>query len=82
MNSESRHLFDRPAAAETFQFREHLTNVLGHPDTITLPAWGRWVEIASTAVAAALLLGATLVACIPPTWRAMHVDPIEGLRVE
>jgi putative ABC transport system permease protein len=37
---------------------------------------------ASTATAAAILLGASLVACIPAAVRAMRVDPIEGLRAE
>jgi len=36
----------------------------------------------STTVAGAFLLLAALVASIPPAWRAMHVDPVEGLRVE
>jgi putative ABC transport system permease protein len=36
----------------------------------------------SIAVAAALLLVAALVASLPPAWRAMRVDPVEGLRAE
>jgi predicted permease len=36
----------------------------------------------STAIAAALLLGASILACLPPALRAMRVDPAEGLRVE
>jgi predicted permease len=32
--------------------------------------------------ASALLLLAALVACVPPALRAMHVDPVEGLRAE
>jgi putative ABC transport system permease protein len=36
----------------------------------------------STAIAGALLLGAALVASIPPALRAMRVDPVEGLRAE
>ena len=36
----------------------------------------------ATAIAAAVLLGASLLACIPAAVRAMRVDPAEGLRVE
>ena len=32
--------------------------------------------------ASALLLVAALIACVPPAWRAMSVDPVEGLRAE
>jgi ABC-type antimicrobial peptide transport system permease subunit len=34
------------------------------------------------AAAAALLTVAALAACVPPALRAMHVDPVEGLRAE
>jgi putative ABC transport system permease protein len=36
----------------------------------------------SLAAGAALLLVAALVASLPPAWRAMQVDPVEGLRSE
>jgi ABC-type antimicrobial peptide transport system permease subunit len=36
----------------------------------------------SLASGAALLLVAALVASLPPAWRAMRVDPVEGLRAE
>jgi MacB-like periplasmic core domain/FtsX-like permease family len=36
----------------------------------------------SLLAAGAFLLVAALVASIPPAWRAMRVDPVEGLRVE
>jgi ABC-type antimicrobial peptide transport system permease subunit len=39
-------------------------------------------DITSNLVASVLLLAAALVACVPPVVRAMHVDPVEGLRVE
>ena len=39
-------------------------------------------DIGSTAAAAALLLIAAAVACVPPTLRAMRVDPVKGLRME
>ncbi len=39
-------------------------------------------DMTSAAVAALILLGATVVACLPPALRAMRVDPIEGLRTE
>lgn len=34
----------------------------------------------STLIAAALLLGASLIACVPPALRAMRVNPVDGLR--
>ena len=37
---------------------------------------------ASTTIAAAVLLAATLLACLPAAIRAMRVDPVEGLRAE
>jgi predicted permease len=37
---------------------------------------------ASTLVASAVLLAATLAACMPAAARAMRVDPVEGLRAE
>ncbi len=39
-------------------------------------------DFTSTVSAAALLLVAALVASAPPAWRAMRVDPVEGLRSE
>jgi len=39
-------------------------------------------DLGSTAAAAALLVAAAAVACVPPTLRAMRVDPVKGLRVE
>lgn len=39
-------------------------------------------DLSSTAAAAALLLVASLAACLVPAWRAMHIDPVEGLRPE
>jgi predicted permease len=39
-------------------------------------------DLGSAAMATALLLGAALIACIPPAVRAMRVDPVEGLRAE
>ena len=39
-------------------------------------------DAASTALAAGLLLAASVIACVPPALRAMRVDPVEGLRVE
>jgi predicted permease len=39
-------------------------------------------DLSSTAIASAILLAAALVACIPPAVRAMHVDPVRGLRIE
>ena len=37
---------------------------------------------ASTVIAGLLLLVAALLASAPPAWRAMRVDPVEGLRIE
>jgi predicted permease len=39
-------------------------------------------DLSATAIAACVLLGATLAACAPPVVRAMRVDPAAGLRVE
>jgi putative ABC transport system permease protein len=39
-------------------------------------------DAASTATAALLLFAAALVASLPPAWRAMRVDPVEGLRAD
>jgi ABC-type antimicrobial peptide transport system permease subunit len=39
-------------------------------------------DLGSTAAAAALLVIAAAVACVPPTLRAMRVDPVKGLRME
>ncbi len=39
-------------------------------------------DAGSTAVAGGLSLLAALAACVPPALRAMHVDPVEGLRAE
>jgi putative ABC transport system permease protein len=39
-------------------------------------------DATSTLVASALLVVAAVCACIPPAWRAMRVDPVEGLRAE
>lgn len=39
-------------------------------------------DATSTAVAAGLLLTASVLASLPPAVRAMRVDPVEGLRVE
>ena len=36
----------------------------------------------SIVMAASLLFAAALVASLPPAWRAMRVDPVEGLRAE
>ena len=36
----------------------------------------------SSVMAASLLFAAALVASLPPAWRAMRVDPVEGLRAE
>lgn len=36
----------------------------------------------SMLAAGAVLLGASLLACAPPAWRAMRVNPVEGLRAE
>lgn len=37
---------------------------------------------ASTVTASALLFVAALIASVPPAWRAMRVDPVDGLRAE
>jgi putative ABC transport system permease protein len=39
-------------------------------------------DTVSIVAAAALLFVAALVASLPPAWRAMRVDPVEGLRAE
>jgi ABC-type antimicrobial peptide transport system permease subunit len=39
-------------------------------------------DLSSTAAAALLMLFAAAVACVPPTFRAMRVDPVRGLRME
>jgi ABC-type antimicrobial peptide transport system permease subunit len=39
-------------------------------------------DLTSTLTASGLLLVAALVASLPPAWRAMRVDPAEGLRAE
>jgi putative ABC transport system permease protein len=39
-------------------------------------------DLTAIVIAAALLFAAALVASLPAAWRAMHVDPVEGLRVE
>lgn len=39
-------------------------------------------DVGSTVSAAGVLFIATLIACLPPAWRAMRVEPIEGLRTE
>jgi putative ABC transport system permease protein len=39
-------------------------------------------DIGATSTASLLLLVAALIACAPPAWRAMRMDPLEGLRVE
>jgi predicted permease len=36
----------------------------------------------SILIAAAILVTAAIVACVPPALRAMHVNPVDGLRVE
>jgi len=36
----------------------------------------------ATGAAAVLLLVAAVGACLPAAWRAMHIDPAAGLRVE
>lgn len=42
----------------------------------------RSTDATAIAAAATLLLVAALCACLPAAWRAMHVDPAEGLRAE
>jgi putative ABC transport system permease protein len=39
-------------------------------------------DLTSIAIAGALLFAAALAASLPPAWRAMRVDPVEGLRAE
>jgi hypothetical protein len=39
-------------------------------------------DATAIAAAAAVLLVSALGACLPAAWRAMHVDPAEGLRAE
>jgi putative ABC transport system permease protein len=39
-------------------------------------------DVGATLAASVLLLVAALIACAPPAWRAMRMDPLEGLRVE
>lgn len=39
-------------------------------------------DVGSTAAAGGLLLVAALAGCVPPAIRAMHVDPVEGLRAD
>jgi putative ABC transport system permease protein len=39
-------------------------------------------DMTSLGIATALLFVAALVASLPPAWRAMRVDPVEGLRAE
>ena len=39
-------------------------------------------DAGSTGAAAAILIGACLLACLPAAVRAMRVNPIEGLRQE
>jgi putative ABC transport system permease protein len=39
-------------------------------------------DMTSLVAAAAVLFVAALVASLPPAWRAMHVDPVEGLRAD
>ena len=52
------------------------------------PALGRVLfdvpahDLSSLAAAGAILLAASLAACLPAAWRAMRVDPVEGLRTE
>jgi putative ABC transport system permease protein len=36
----------------------------------------------STVAALGLLVGAAMLACVPPAFRAMRIDPVEGLRAE
>jgi predicted permease len=39
-------------------------------------------DLASTATGVVVLFVAAIVASLPPAWRAMRVDPVEGLRAE
>jgi ABC-type lipoprotein release transport system permease subunit len=39
-------------------------------------------DLSSTMSAALLLLGGALLTCLVPAWRAMRVNPIDGLRSE
>jgi putative ABC transport system permease protein len=39
-------------------------------------------DVRSTVIATAVLVAASLAACLPPALRAMNVDPVAGLRVE
>ena len=39
-------------------------------------------DVTSIAIGTAVLFVAALVATLPPAWRAMQVDPVEGLRAE
>ena len=39
-------------------------------------------DATASGIAAMIVLGATLLACLPPAFRAMRVDPIDGLRTE
>ena len=39
-------------------------------------------DVLSIAAGAVVLFVAAMVATLPPAWRAMQVDPVEGLRAE